>query len=120
MEQPIKEMKAMKMSKIKKEKSTKPRLENLWVNFLKNYAKNNNITYSCALSDPRAKEEYKTGKMPKKEEIPMMTKKEQVMEMMDSKALKRTKKPVMIEPIMVVEPMVMPKKTVRKKRQNSK
>ena len=129
MEQPMKVMKAMKMSKMKKEKSTKPRLENLWVNFLKNYAKSNGITYSCAISDPRAKEEYKTGKMSimsMKEEPPMMTKKEQVMEMMDSKALKRTKKPVkpvkpvMVEPVMIVEPVMMPKKTTRKKRQNSK
>lgn len=72
MEQPMKVMKAVKMPKMKKEKSTKPRLENLWVSFLKNYAKSNNITYSCALSDPRAKEQYKTGKMPMKEEPVMM------------------------------------------------
>lgn len=95
MEQPMKVM--------KKEKSTKPRLENLWVSFLKKYAKDNNITYSCALSEPRAKEQYKNMKMPMKEE-PVMPKK--------------TKKPDMVvEPIMVVE---MPKKTARKKRQNSK
>jgi len=92
----MKAIKEMKIPKMKKEKSTKPRLENLWVNFLKDYAKSNGITYSCALSDPKAKEEYKTGKMvimPMKEEPVMMTKKEQVMEMKDSKALKRTKKP---------------------------
>ena len=97
MEQPMKAMKAMKemkMPKMKKEKSTKPRLENLWVNFLKDYAKSNGITYSCAISDPRAKEEYKMMKMPKKEETPITTKKEQAMEMMNSKILKRTKKPV--------------------------
>lgn len=99
----------MKMPKMKKEKSTKPRMENSWVNFLKNYAKSNNITYSCALSDPRAKDEYKMKKMPMKEE-PIM--------LMETVIPKKTKKPVMVvEPIMVVE---MPKKTARKKRQNSK
>lgn len=125
MEQPIKEMKAMKIPKTKRrtinktelEKSIKPRLENLWVNFLKDYAKSNGITYSCALSDPQAKEQYKMMKIPmmtKKEEPVMMTKKEQVMEMMNSKTLKRTKKPVMVvEPtVMIVEPM--PKKTRKK------
>ena len=91
MEKPMKVMKVMKIPKIKKEKSTKPRLENSWISFLKDYAKSNNITYSCALSDPRAKDEYKTGKMP-------------------IKIMKE-------EPIMAVE---MTKKTLRKKRQNSK
>ena len=73
MEQPMKEMKAikamkeMKMPKVKKEKSTKTRMTNSWVDFLKDYAKSNNITYSCALSDPRAKDEYKEGKMTTKD-----------------------------------------------------
>lgn len=64
MEQPTK---AMKMPKPKKEKSTKPRMTNSWVDFLKDYAKYNNITYSCALSDPRAKDEYNQGKMTTKD-----------------------------------------------------
>ena len=70
MEQPMKAMKAMKemkIPKVKKEKSTKPRMSNSWVDFLKDYAKSNNITYSCALSDPRAKDEYKEGKMTTKD-----------------------------------------------------
>lgn len=99
-------MKAMKMPKVKKEKSTKPRMTNSWVDFLKDYAKSNNITYSCALSDPRAKDEYKQGKMTTKDYAKPME-----MEMMTTQ--KRTKKPVIVvEPVMVVE---MPKKTRKKK-----
>ena len=106
MEQP------MKVMKMKKEKSTKPRLENLWVNFLKDYAKSKGITYSCALSDPRAKDEYKMMKMPKKEETPMI-----LMETVKKayRDRERVMKPV-IEPVMVIE---MPKKP-RKKCQNCK
>jgi hypothetical protein len=103
MEQP---MKVMKMPKMKKEKSTKPRMENLWVNFLKDYAKSNGITYSCALSDPRAKDEYKMMKMPKKEETPM------VIEMPKKTRKKVQKMDMVVEPVMVVE---MPKKTRKKK-----
>ena len=96
MEQPMKAMKAMKemkIPKVKKEKSTKPRMSNVWVEFLKDYAKSNNITYSCALSDPRAKQEYKEGKMTTKDYA------KPVME-------------VMIKPVMETKPVK--KKTTKK------
>lgn len=35
---------------------------NEWVVFLKDFAKKNNMTYGCALTDPRAKEEYRKRK----------------------------------------------------------
>ena len=55
----------------KKPKEKKPRATNSWVSFVKEYALKKGITYSCALSDPRAKDEYKQGKIPMKEQ-PMM------------------------------------------------
>ena len=104
MEQP---MKAMKIPKVKKEKSTKPRMTNSWVDFLKDYAKSNNITYSCALSDPRAKDEYKDGKMTTKDYS------KPVMEMVEIEVLKKANrlKERVMEPVMVVE---IPKKTRKK------
>ena len=35
---------------------------NQWVNFLKNYAKDNNMTYSCAISDKSASVAYRNMK----------------------------------------------------------
>lgn len=109
MEQP------MKIPKMKKEKSSKPRMENSWVSFLKNYAKSNNITYSCALSEPRAKDEYKEGKMSTKD----YAKPIEMMEMEVVKRAYRGRERVM-KPVMEMKSVEMPKKTARKKRQNSK
>jgi len=33
-----------------------------WTDFLKGYAKEHKITYGCAMSDPKASEEYKRHK----------------------------------------------------------
>jgi len=34
-------------------------MTNAWIEHIKQYAKNNNIAYGCALSDPKCKETYK-------------------------------------------------------------
>ena len=39
----------------------KPKKTNPWIEHIKSFALKNGITYSCALSDPRCKETYKTG-----------------------------------------------------------
>ena len=47
---------------------------NQWVNFLKRYAKDNNITYSCAISDKSASVAYrnmKQGGNSKRERVEM-------------------------------------------------
>ena len=49
---------------------------NQWVNFLKRYAKDNNITYSCAISDKSASVAYrnmKQGGNSKRERVEMET-----------------------------------------------
>ena len=37
-------------------------MANSWVEHIKKWAKDNNSTYGCALSNPRCKEEYAKGK----------------------------------------------------------
>ena len=33
-------------------------MPNQWIDFIKDYAKKNNLSYSCAMSQPAAKQEY--------------------------------------------------------------
>jgi hypothetical protein len=47
-------------------------MTNPWVEFLKQWAKQNNTSYACALTDPRAKDAYKRkkeGKSPTIKEV---------------------------------------------------
>ncbi len=37
---------------------------NKWILHIRDYAKRNKVTYSCALSDPKCLEEYKQKKLP--------------------------------------------------------
>ena len=40
-------------------------MANSWVEHIKKFAKDNNITYGCALSDPRCKADYAKSKVKK-------------------------------------------------------
>jgi hypothetical protein len=37
-------------------------MANSWIDHIRKYASDNKMTYSCALSDPRCKEEYNKSK----------------------------------------------------------
>lgn len=48
-------------------------MPNKWVEHIRAFAKKNNMTYGCALSDPRTKSSYKEGKDVPPLETPMRT-----------------------------------------------
>ena len=53
------------------------RVENRWIKHIREYAKRNGVTYSCALIDPRCVEEYRNPPPPVKRKIRIIKKKPQ-------------------------------------------
>lgn len=71
------------------------RVENRWIKHIREYAKRNGVTYSCALSDPRCVEEYRN---PKKE-VKQETKQEVIEVKVDPTAFKEFQNKLIVQKI---------------------
>lgn len=71
------------------------KVENKWIKHIRDFAKRNGVTYSCALSDPRCVEEYRN---PKKE-VKQETKPEVIEVKVDPEAFKEFQNKLIVQKI---------------------